>query len=328
MNFQPDSSVVIQPLKPVGLNIKPARHDSSILSQPLQPVTLNSSLSADSVVFRQRPLVPAVNIDSIAATIRPEKLTIPVRPLDTATTILARPPEFTAGIEPTPRPYNTVSDSMLPAVFVVLILTIAFNFRPICRLVKTSARELFSMRRRENVFDDHTASETRAGIFLIVQLCLCGGVLAYFGLTEYFSLPAVDTVLLTAETSGVCAAYFLFQTVTYALTGYTFADDPRQAGQWLKSFFSCCELLSLLMLVPAIVTVFIPEYAYECVCIGIVLFLTAKFVFIIKGFRIFFNNFASWIYFILYLCSLEIIPVMAVLSGWLHVMGIDLYSTF
>lgn len=277
------------------------------------------------VVRAYRP--PKPNIDSLAAAIKPEKLQLKVLPLDTAKVAPANPPAFTAGIEPAPLPYNPVSDSVLPAAFVVMILMITFSFRPICRLIRTSARELFTMRSHQNVFDDHTSSEKRAGIYLILQLCICCGVLAYFGLTDFFSLPLIDSTLLTAETSAIFAAYFLFQTAAYFIVGYTFSDDPTQGTLWTKSFFSCYELLSLFMLIPALVTVFFPDYARECAACGIILFLIAKFVFIIKGFRIFFNNYSSWIYLILYLCSLEIIPVIAVLSGWLSVMGINLYST-
>ncbi|MCH5320108.1 MAG: DUF4271 domain-containing protein, partial [Paramuribaculum sp.] len=42
---------------------------------------------------------------------------------------------------------------------------------------------------------------------------------------------------------------------------------------------------------------------------AMVLYVLARIMFIVKGFRIFYTNSASIVYFILYLCSLEIVPV-------------------
>ncbi|MGM9811684.1 MAG: DUF4271 domain-containing protein [Muribaculaceae bacterium] len=49
--------------------------------------------------------------------------------------------------------------------------------------------------------------------------------------------------------------------------------------------------------------------------IYIFIYFVCRLIYIIKGFRIFFNNFTSIFYFILYLCSGEIIPLIAVYYG-------------
>ena len=42
---------------------------------------------------------------------------------------------------------------------------------------------------------------------------------------------------------------------------------------------------------------------------GIVLYIIARVIFICKGFIVFYDNFYSLLYFILYLCTLEIAPI-------------------
>ena len=49
--------------------------------------------------------------------------------------------------------------------------------------------------------------------------------------------------------------------------------------------------------------------------IGVIIYISCRIVFICKGFRIFFNNLVSLLYFILYLCSVEIVPVILSFTG-------------
>lgn len=253
--------------------------------------------TADSIAHARR-------IDSIAGSIHPVKLERKVNPLDTASAPLANPPAYTAGLEPAPRPYNPTANSVLPASFVVIILLLAFSFRQLLRLIQSSAKDVWSIRRRENLFDEHTASESRVGAILVLAMCLSMAVLAYFGICRHFSLPHAHASREVLVTLAVFAVYFLFQLGVYSLIGFTFARDPGGARQWIKGFLALCYFQGLFMLVPALVCLFFPEYAEQCVGCGLFMFVVAKLVFICKGFRIFsiiysrgcilFCTFAAW----------------------------------
>ncbi len=71
----------------------------------------------------------------------------------------------------------------------------------------------------------------------------------------------------------------------------------------------------LALSIPAAIFIAHPEWAPALTVCALVLYLAARILFIIKGFRIFYRGFGSFVYFILYLCTLEIIP------AWLMVMG-------
>ena len=53
-----------------------------------------------------------------------------------------------------------------------------------------------------------------------------------------------------------------------------------------------------------------PEWNPGVLILAGIVFILGKFLFIFKGFRIFFNQFSSWLLFLYYLCSLEIIPLL------------------
>ncbi|MBP3590263.1 MAG: DUF4271 domain-containing protein, partial [Muribaculaceae bacterium] len=51
------------------------------------------------------------------------------------------------------------------------------------------------------------------------------------------------------------------------------------------------------------------------------IYVSARLIFIIKGFKIFYNGFISLIYFILYLCTLEIVPLICIGGIALDIVG-------
>ncbi|MFG6389490.1 DUF4271 domain-containing protein, partial [Muribaculum sp.] len=91
--------------------------------------------------------------------------------------------------------------------------------------------------------------------------------------------------------------------------------DATGAAQWLKGFNATQALLGFLLLVPALAVLFYPAAALSLISISALLYILARIVFICKGFRIFYHNFPSLLYFILYLCTVEIIPVLLVYRG-------------
>ncbi|MDE6169760.1 MAG: DUF4271 domain-containing protein, partial [Duncaniella sp.] len=45
---------------------------------------------------------------------------------------------------------------------------------------------------------------------------------------------------------------------------------------------------------------------------AVVFYFLTRILFICKGFRLFYDNFGSLLYFILYLCTLEIVPLVLI----------------
>ena len=105
--------------------------------------------------------------------------------------------------------------------------------------------------------------------------------------------------------------YYLWQLCAYRIVGYVFTDK-LSARQWIKGFNASQALLGLLLIIPALIVLFNPGGAAAVASIGIACYLMARLIFIFKGFRLFYDNFGSLLYFILYLCTLEIVPVVLI----------------
>ena len=92
-------------------------------------------------------------------------------------------------------------------------------------------------------------------------------------------------------------------------------SDKDRAAQFVSGFNASQTLLGFFLLLPAMIALFYPSSVKELLFISVLLYFAARIIFIYKGFRIFYHNFSNLLYFILYLCSVEIIPVLLVLSG-------------
>ncbi len=216
---------------------------------------------------------------------------------------------YHTGMLPQPRARQVASDSGILVMLTALFLLVAFNFKHVGRLFKSLTVEMVSVRRRANAFDDSTANESRTLFVLLFQLWMCQGVLAYawgrdsgFITSSTFFTPIVALI-------GIMAIFYVAQWVVYRVVGYTFTDSIA-AVQWVKGYSSTQALLGFTLLVPALVTIFYPRASVSMIWTGVALYICSKIVFIIKGFRIFYTNLPSLLYFILYLCTLEIIPLI------------------
>lgn len=214
---------------------------------------------------------------------------------------------YAEGIMPSPRPKLPGYDSGVTALLVVLFLFIASNFRHYSTFIKTFAQDLFKVRRRANIFDDNnTLSETRVLLSLISLLCVCEGILLYsaVGLRgEMAVTPFAGVGMLSVLAGG----YYLCQLAAYRTVGYLFSNEPDTL-QWLKGFNASQSLLGLVLVIPALLSLFSPGLAPLLLSLSVLFYGIARFIFISKGFRIFYDNYTSLVYFILYLCTLEIIP--------------------
>lgn len=106
--------------------------------------------------------------------------------------------------------------------------------------------------------------------------------------------------------------YYLFQLCAYNAVGYAFTDNEHRRA-WIRAFNASQGLLGFALMPAAIVTVFYPVAAMAALWVALALYVVARFLFIVKGFRIFYENFGSLLYFILYLCTLEIIPPLIII---------------
>lgn len=233
-------------------------------------------------------------------------------PLDSATiaATTARPYEWTHGLQPVPRNQDLQPDSTIVLLWLVLATLIAFEAPSLKRLFKNLDTDLLGIRRRDNAFDSHTASESRALGLLIIMACLCQAVIIGIAVGGG---DVVSNMSLLGTLMGVTAGYYIFQLLAYRVMGYTFTDKVN-ATQWLKGFHLSQGLTGLVLALPAVTALYYHKATTALLVTAATLYIIVRIAFICKGFRIFYTNLPSLVYFILYLCALEVIPVIIIVT--------------
>ena len=204
-------------------------------------------------------------------------------------------------------------------VFVVVCLRYRKNNRYFAILLS----DVTERRERHNAFND-TVRETSFIWLLNILWCACAGILLYGYMFKGEGSLLADG--LDMGKVGICigmaGAYTLFLTMAYAVVGFLFSDSAK-ASAWVKSYLSTQGLESVILFPLALLGLCVPGLLGAMIFMGGLIFIIAKFLFIYKGFCIFFTESATWVLFLYYLCSLEIVPVVltCVLAG--HLCGVS-----
>lgn len=196
----------------------------------------------------------------------------------------------------------------------VIFCLVAFQIRNSGRYFHSLINDIRDTRERHNVFDD-TVKETWFLIVLNVTWCASMGVLTWcsFPATHYpaeysFSIPDRPAAGIGLA-AGVWLLYDIVMMAVYWLVGNVFTD-ARKTGMWVRGAAATNGTEAFLLFPLALLALTQPEWNTGVLILAGIVFILGKFLFIFKGFRIFFNQFSSWLLFLYYLCSLEIIPLL------------------
>ncbi len=223
-----------------------------------------------------------------------------------------------AGAKAEPLPGGPLRDTPSMALLLVGVMLVVVSYRTGYKYLENFAHNMFSVRRRDNLFEDHTMSETRILSALMANTCIVEGLLMYAGIDLW--LPTLSASLHSHVSwyvlafTGIALLFYVGQLVVYNVVGRVFTDAVN-TRLWVAGFNATQSLLGLLLLPLAAVVMVTPAATKQMLTCAIILYFSARIVFICKGFRIFYGNLPSLVYFILYLCAVEIVPIVVLCTG-------------
>jgi hypothetical protein len=272
----------------------------------------------------------ATHVDSLAAdslatdSLALDSLAMVKMKADSAALAATIPPKRN-GLEATPHLTDLNQSSGTMTLIVLLFLLLAIGYKHISHLLSASFSELWTIRHRANVFDEPLGGTAPLRILLAVQFIIYGGLSLYIGASAaeytYQIAPATfywpsqlipvpeHTFTHASIFIGAIAIYYVFQLVVYNALGYAFST-PELRSQLIRGFNASQAILGMALIIPTLIMIFYPASTPIMLTIVAALYLLARIVFISKGFRIFYHKIGDLLYFILYLCTLEIIPII------------------
>ncbi len=234
--------------------------------------------------------------------------TVEVIPGETLTQGFVMETEGNTAWEAAPEPNDGMSwiYAGLLAIFVIVCLRMSRTRRYIAALIST----ITEVRRRNNLFDD-TIRESSFLILADILWVLSAGVILYGALVRWQPLSVTVNAepVSIALCMGVTAVYALLMDLTYYVVGAIFSDRHLSA-MWVKGNRAVHALEAFLLLPVALVYLCVPQWSTITLYCGLGVIALGALVFICKGFRIFFSEITSWMLFLYYLCSIEIVPIV------------------
>ena len=247
-------------------------------------------------------------IDSIAAAAPPRPVEVKAAPSPPPP-----PPAWLKGIEPVPRPQSPAGDPVVAGIFIALFLIVSLCLRHAQRLFKMLWRDLTSIRSREKGFDERTPADLRMVAILYIQLIIFLAMLTQSALRLGGHIPpGVAPISLTGTLALMWALYYVVARSACFVLGYTFAPGEEAALQLVRGFNASQVLAGFVLAVPAVCAVFWPPNTLQAVIAAGAIYLLARIAFIVKCFKIFYSGTGSLLYFFLYLCTLEIVPMVII----------------
>lgn len=275
---------------------------AAVYDSPLTTV-LFDSIAGDTLPGMPH-FMPVAERDSLLAI---EEAELHSDSIARAITIM-RPSNSEIGVDPQPLQQNYSQSTGLTSLLAGVIAVAALSANSMRRTLKRYRRDLWSIRERSNVFDDSKSVSLRTTILLALMFCVFGGVVLY----NIPIRPTCPTFGGVAIAMGILAFYYVAQLFAYSLIGYAFTT-PLGVRQWLRGFMASQAYAALGLVIPALLLINLPELHNILIIVSLTIYFGFRVVFISKGFRIFYRNFESWLYFILYLCSVEIIPPVGIM---------------
>ena len=230
--------------------------------------------------------------------------------------------EIPDGAEAQPFTRSPLHDTPSMALLLAGMLAVALSYHKGYKYIENFFHYMFSTRRRENLFEDHTVNETGILTALIGNTCIVEGFLIFAAVRML--CPALAPALQAnvfphiAIYCGIAVLFYVGQWLVYKVLGYTFSDK-QGTKLWIDGFKATQAFLGLLLLPVLILLMLYPYHGKLLLSIAASLYFVARLVFIFKGFRIFYGNLSSILYFLLYLCAVEIVPlaILASVTYWI-----------
>jgi len=227
--------------------------------------------------------------------------------------------------EPQPFTRSPLHDTSSMALLITGLIVVALCYHTGYKYIENFMHYMFSTRRRENLFEDHTVNETSILAALIANTCIVEGFIVYLAVQllrpDLASSLQTNVFMHIGAFCLMAVGFYVVQWLVYKLLGYTFSDKEG-SRLWLDGFKASQSLLGLLLLPVLVLLMVFTANGKMLLAVAALLYLVTRLIFIYKGFRIFYSNLSSFLYFILYLCAVEIVPLVIMTGVTIWICGI------
>jgi hypothetical protein len=179
---------------------------------------------------------------------------------------------------------------------------------------------LFHNKGRHSMFHETVTHETLNKFFLSFQTILLLSIIVYcYAVHEHFLqiVTFAQMLFFIGKCSLLLIAFFLYKFFSYSVTGAIFFKKDAVI-QWNDDFFSLICLNGIVLFLPALILFYVGAVYTFCIYFMVCYFIFNLFFIFYKLYVLFFQGNQRLLYFILYLCAQEVIPLYLVYRGFVY----------
>lgn len=230
---------------------------------------------------------------------------------------VGQPGQLAEGFSGTLLPFSPTIQSVFSLLFTLCFVVAAFWFNREGPTLAANFRNIFSggVRNRTIFKEEITATALWSEFFLIFQTVLILTIVSFtfFWDKGISGLSLMEMMLLFLATFLGILLFLAIKYLVYRLIDYIFIE--WRLGEWTGKYFRIVELLGVLMFVPAMFFVFVPEFSKVVLFLLIIIFFIIMCVVFWNMLNVFAKNNVGLLNYFLYLCAIEIVPFFLIYKG-------------
>jgi hypothetical protein len=184
-------------------------------------------------------------------------------------------------------------------------------------LLTSMIKGLSGSNNRESIFFEQIHNEFVIKLLLSLQtIILCS--IIFFSCSIYQAeFPQESNLRIFSfifKTSALILVFFLYKVLFYNIIGNIFFSR-ESLREWNDYFFSIICLSGFILFLPTLLLFYIEKIFYFCCFFYVIYFIFVIILIFRKIYMLFFPHKALLLYFILYLCAQEIVPLYFLYKG-------------
>lgn len=224
------------------------------------------------------------------------------------------------GVAGDPIPYTVAGDNFITTLLLVCFVLTCISCARSYQFIAHQLKYFFRDRNFGTTEVAETGNELRFQIILLVQTCLLLALGVFLGTNkDSGETYIIDQNLVISIYAGAIAAYFLLKTVCYTTVNLVFFGKKENA-RWLTSYLFLIAGQGLLLYPMVMLLAYFGMSVKVMLIYALIVFVLIKILLLYKCYNIFFKRKVAFLQIILYFCTLEIVPVLA-LGGILYIIG-------
>jgi len=216
------------------------------------------------------------------------------------------------GVAGDPVPYTVRGDDTITALLIACFVLTLVVFSHSRHIIQHQLKNFFFEARTEGMIYEESVGKFRFIVFLNLLTCLLLAIASFFYITHFVSTTFLveEPYQLIGIFGAVFLTYFVGKTILYRWVNTVFFGGKKsKQWTWQYTFITALEGVALF---PAVILQIYFNLPMQSVTYYLVFILfLVKMLTFYKSWAIFFRQNSMFLQIILYLCTLEIVPLLS-----------------